>query len=90
MAKAPPISHDDIAALFTYLNRPDPRRCTNTLADTAEFLRSRRLPVEPTLRWLRANGGYCDCEVILNVTDTWGERVGWDAEGGDAEGGDAK
>jgi hypothetical protein len=82
-ATAPPIPYDDVAALFTYLNRPNPRRCTNTLAEATEFLRSRRLPVEPTLRWLRANGGYCDCEVILNVTDKWGKRVGWKAEGED-------
>jgi hypothetical protein len=84
MPRVPPIPYDDLAALFACLNRPDPRRCTNTLAETTEFLLSRRLPVERTLRWLRANGGYCDCEVILNVTDKWGQRVGWKAEGEDA------
>jgi hypothetical protein len=22
-------------------------------------------------------GGYCDCEVIFNVGDSWGDRVGY-------------
>jgi hypothetical protein len=80
MARVPPIAYGELAALFTYLNRPNPRPCSHSLTETSEFLVSRGLPVEPTVRWLKANGGFCDCEVILNVAYRWGARVGWEAE----------
>jgi hypothetical protein len=35
------------------------------------------LPAEETITWLRANGGFCDCEAIFNVADAWGDRIGW-------------
>ncbi|MCE9529639.1 MAG: DUF2695 domain-containing protein [Planctomycetes bacterium] len=73
----PPISHDDLRALFEYLDRPNPSPCDHTHKECVEFLRGRQLPVGKTLGWLKANGGHCDCEVIFNVTDEWGEKVGW-------------
>lgn len=24
-----------------------------------------------TIAWLKANGGYCDCEVVTNAADHW-------------------
>ena len=80
MSDFPPISDDDVAALFTYLNRPDPPPCEHSHAETTAFLQSRGLPIAETLEWLRSNGGFCDCEVIYNVADKWGERVGWRSE----------
>lgn len=41
-----------------------------------EYLRQRRLDVERIVPWLRAHGGYCDCEVLYNVVDEFGEIVG--------------
>jgi hypothetical protein len=41
--------------------------CDNTLAHTTDWLKSKGLDVDATLDWLRGEGGYCDCEVILNV-----------------------
>ncbi len=74
---APPISYDNLKSLFDYLDRPDPPPCDHTHKETIEFLKENGLPVVPTVAWLKANGGYCDCEVIYNVTDIWAEKVGW-------------
>jgi len=76
----PPISHGNLKNLFEALDRPDPPDCTHTLAETEAFLKSHGLPVAPTLEWLKANGGFCDCEVIMNVADEWGEKVGWEPQ----------
>jgi len=77
MSDEPPISRADLRDLFAFLDRPNPPACAHTHAETIGFLRSRNLPVDPVLKWLRSHGGYCDCEVIFNVTEDWGERVGW-------------
>lgn len=72
----PPISAVELKALFDHLDRPDPPACSHTMKETEAFLRSRGLPVEPTLQWLATQGVGCDCEVIFNVEAEWGERVG--------------
>ncbi|MBA3313136.1 MAG: DUF2695 domain-containing protein [Planctomycetaceae bacterium] len=64
--------------MFDWLDRPNPPPCDHSHRLTTEYLRDRALPTEPTLGWLKANGGYCDCEVMFNVTDKWGERIGWE------------
>lgn len=76
-SREPPISYENVKALFEYLNRPNPPACDHTHKECVEYLRHRQLPIESTLAWLRENGGFCDCEVIFNVTDEWGNRVGW-------------
>jgi len=76
----PPIPLDELRELFQYLGRPNPPPCDHTHRETTAFLQSRGVPVEPTLAWLRANGGFCDCEVIFNVTNDWGEVVGWEPQ----------
>lgn len=70
----PPISYRDLKALFEYLGRPNPPSCDHTHKESEEFLRRRTLSVEKTLAWLKSHGGYCDCEVIFNVTDEWARR----------------
>ncbi len=40
-------------------------RCDNHLRWAGTWGQANRLP--GLLRWLRANGGYCDCEVLFNV-----------------------
>ncbi len=42
--------------------------CDQTHRFTQEFLEARGIAVRPALRWLQHMGGYCDCEVYLNVT----------------------
>lgn len=77
-----PISHDELKALFAWLGRPNPPPCDHSHRETIQFLEQRKLPVEQTVAWLKANGGFCDCEVIYNVTDEWGDVVGWNPEEG--------
>ena len=48
--------------------------CDHTLRHTIAFLQH-DLPQEPVIAWLAEHGGYCDCEVIANVEDRWGEVV---------------
>jgi hypothetical protein len=73
----PPISHADLKSLFEFLDRTDPEPCTHTHKETIEFLKEHDLPVDPTVAWLKAHGGHCDCEIIYNVTDEWGDKIGW-------------
>lgn len=41
--------------------------CDNTTRHTRAFLKAHGLPVRRILAWLRREGGYCDCEVYMNV-----------------------
>ena len=76
----PPIWYDDLKSLFEYLDRPNSPECDHSHTECVVFLKGRKLPVDATLAWLKANGGYCDCEVIFNVTNEWGEKVGFNPE----------
>jgi hypothetical protein len=72
----PPLSREDLKALFDYLDRPNPEPCTQTFKETMGFLESHNLPVEKTIEWLEFNGAGCDCEVIFNREAEWGEWAG--------------
>jgi len=83
MAKPPPdlpIPASALRDLFESLNRTSGTgyQCDHRFALTTRFLRERGLPVEETLAWLGKNGGGCDCEVIFNVEEKWGEAVGYE------------
>lgn len=71
-----PITNGQLKSLFDWLDRPNPPVCTHTFKETVEFLSKNHLPVKPTLKWLRANGAECDCEVTYNVDTEWGKAVG--------------
>ena len=73
-----PIPQQDLRDLFDYLDRENAPQCDHTLRETIEFLQKRNLNVERTVAWLREYGGYCDCEVIFNVDDKFGEIIGRD------------
>jgi hypothetical protein len=70
-----PIPQCVLAELFVYLDREDAPSCDHSLRETILFLQERKLAVEPVVEWLRQHGGYCDCEVIFNVADKFGEIV---------------
>src|SRR4051812_6027699 len=70
-----PLPHPELQDLFNYLDREGAPRCDHTLRETVEFLRSRRLDEVRVVAWLREYGGYCDCEVIFNVEEKFGEIV---------------
>jgi Protein of unknown function (DUF2695) len=71
-----PMPHTSLHALFDFLCREDAPTCNHTLQETTEFLQAQKLDVERILPWLHENGGYCDCEVIYNVENKFGEIVG--------------
>jgi hypothetical protein len=71
-----PIPPAALKALFDHLDRPNPDPCSHTFKETIEFLEFRGLPVESMLIWLGQNGAGCDCEVIYNTENDWGEAVG--------------
>jgi len=48
--------------------------CDHSLAATERWLDSHKLPRHETIAWLEANGGYCDCEVVANAADHWGQN----------------
>jgi hypothetical protein len=75
---AMPISKPDLKALFEYVEAElDEKDCDNTLRATREFLSQRQLPEELITNWLIGEGGGCDCEVMANAEETWGEIVGY-------------
>jgi hypothetical protein len=43
--------------------------CDGTTRFAVAWARSSRLPVPGFRRWLTGNGGYCDCQAIMNVVD---------------------
>ena len=71
-----PMPHADLRALFEFLDREDAPKCDHTLRETIQFLRERGLDAERVVPSLHEHGGYCDCEVIYNVDDKFGEIVG--------------
>ena len=72
-----PISLDDLQNLFMYLNNLDNFNCDHSHHHTIEFLNSNNLDVFNIIGWLEQNGGYCDCEVLINVYSAYGKFVGW-------------
>jgi hypothetical protein len=70
-----PLGIKDLRDLFDHLDRGG-IECDHTLRETIEFLQVRGIEVAPVAEWLRNNGGFCDCEVIFNVDEKYGELVG--------------
>ena len=65
---ASPLTRVALAQLFELLERQLGRRaCDNTLRVTAKWLSDHDYDVASVCLWLQRLGGYCDCEVLLNV-----------------------
>ena len=43
--------------------------CDHALKYTLEFAAGHSLERGRLVRWLKEHGGYCDCEVVINVAD---------------------
>ncbi len=41
--------------------------CNCTLDGTREILEIMAMNIEKSIKYLESNGGYCDCEVMMNV-----------------------
>ena len=70
-----PMPQQDLRDLFDHLDQQSESGCDHTLRLTTAFLQKRGLDVERIIPWLREHGGYCDCEVLANVEDKFGEII---------------
>ncbi len=66
-----PLSKEDLAALFNHLDQALVEGCDHSLRLTRAFLASRSLAADKIVLWLGEYGGFCDCEVLANVEDSW-------------------
>ncbi len=70
-----PLNNDLLASLFNFVEMSvDTDGCDHSLRFTEEWLVSSAVVPEPVLNWLESNGGYCDCEVVINVRQHWEEN----------------
>ena len=64
-----PLNHDELNKLKKYLSEKG--GCDGTLKYTAEWLKNTAkkpaFEAEQIMAWLQQHGGFCDCEVVLNV-----------------------
>jgi hypothetical protein len=73
---AMPISLPDLGALFDYLDvKLSEKNCDHTVRLTTEFLQQKKVDTAKALPWLREYGGYCDCEVLMNVENEWEDEI---------------
>jgi hypothetical protein len=76
VARSIPMSPADLQALFDHLTRDGVPECDHTLRETRAFLKARKIKASSVVEWLQQHGGYCDCEVRLNVMDEFAEDLG--------------
>lgn len=50
-------------------------KCDHSLRTTEAFLRSLGVWSDEVSDWLGEYGGFCDCEVLLNVGSSWTEAL---------------
>lgn len=71
-----PISFNDLAALFDHLDEQlGENGCDHTPRMTKAFLENKNLNTKAILPWLEEYGGYCDCEVLANVEESWESEI---------------
>src|SRR6187549_3347694 len=63
-----PLSPEQLHRLLDYLDA-NLKACDHTTKLTTIFLHSERREKDTVLSWLGEHGGYCDCEVLANLTD---------------------
>ena len=53
--------------LFDYFDEHLDAGCDHSLTMTTEFLKDKGIEnIDNITEWLHNNGGYCDCEVLMN------------------------
>ena len=70
-----PVSKTDLQELFDHLDVSLAESCDHTFRFTTAFLERRKLDVQRVIPWLREHGGHCDCEVLANVEDEFGDLI---------------
>ena len=70
-----PISLAHLGQLFDYLDVELEEGCDHTPKITTAFLTSNNLNTESILPWLQEQGGFCDCEILANVEESWENEI---------------
>lgn len=63
-----PMKRVDFQNLFDYLDE-EMVDCDDSLMLTEQFLSENQLAKDQVVKWLNANGAFCDCEVLGNVEE---------------------
>jgi hypothetical protein len=70
-----PLTNDLLASLFQFVEMSvDTNGCDHSRKFTEEWLTSNHVAPKPVLDWLASNGGFCDCEAVINVMQHWEEN----------------
>lgn len=70
-----PLSAELLTALFAHVSAAVERSgCQHSLAATEEWIAQARVDHDAVVKWLGANGGYCDCEVVANAADHFEQK----------------
>ncbi len=68
--KALPLARAIFLELFDYVTENLDGDCDQSLTLTIEFLTGRGIEnIDEVVEWIKDQGGYCDCEVLMNVHD---------------------
>ena len=70
-----PLPREVLGELFDHLDGALAEGCDHSLRLTTAFLESKKLGVQRVVPWLRDHGGHCDCEVLANVEDEFGDLI---------------
>lgn len=70
-----PLSRQQLKDLLSDLNSKG--RCDHTFVDTRRFAAEHQLDASQLVPWLEEHGAHCDCEVVYNVYEEFGDLVGW-------------
>ena len=72
--KALPMTKDLFKSLFDYLDKElSDKECDDKPTLTRTFLTHKQLSNQDViLNWLADKGGYCDCEILANVEEQFG------------------
>jgi len=66
----------ELGGLFDYLDKQlGIHNCDHTSKMTIEHLVANKLDPKVIVPWLREYGGYCDCEVLANVEESWQSEI---------------
>jgi Protein of unknown function (DUF2695) len=65
-----PMEKEIFQELFDHLDEKLGDECDHSLTMTTEFLKEKGIEnIDKVVGWLNDNGGYCDCEVLMNVEE---------------------
>lgn len=63
------MTEQEYIPLHNYIaNKLNQENCWNILQFASEYILDNGLDAERVVEFLYINGGYCDCEVLMNVT----------------------